>query len=128
LLVASCKPGRERAGRPGQAGTASPAEVAAVKEAMTHGMQEIAPDSLNPDHIGRQCVVVAQTSDERKHADSAPPPLGMVRRLGPLTAYKGEIADVSPSTLSIRAPYPTSGRYKNIEIARSDVQSIHLAP
>jgi hypothetical protein len=128
VLGASCKPGREKAGRSGQAGTASPAEIAAVKEAMTRGMQEIAPDSLNPDHIGRQCVVVAQTSDERKHADSAPPPLGMVRRLGPLTAYKGEIADVSPSTLSIRAPYPTSGRYKNIEIARSDVQSIHLAP
>jgi hypothetical protein len=127
VAVTGCKPHRENPGPSGPAGTASPAEIAAVKEAMTRGMQEIVPDSLNAGHIGRQCVVVAQTSDQRNRADSAPPPLGMVRRFGPVTAYKGEISDVSPGNLTIRAPYPTSGRYKTIEVARSDVQSIHLA-
>ncbi len=129
LLVAAagCKPNREKAGESGQVGAVSPAEIAAVKEAMTRGMLEIAPGDLSAGHVGKQCVVIARTSSGQNRADSAPPPLGMVRRFGPVTAYKGEIVDVSPAGLKIRAPYPTSGQYKIIEIARRDVQSLHLA-
>ncbi len=51
----------------------------------------------------------------------------MVYRLGQTTIYKGEIEQVLPGSLKIRAPYPTSGRYKIIEIPRSDIQSLHVA-
>jgi hypothetical protein len=129
LLVAmtGCKPGREKAGGSGQVGAVSPSEIAVVKEGMTRGMREIAPDNLGAGQVGRQCVVIARTADERNRAGAAPPPLGMVRKFGPVTAYKGEIVDVSPAGLRIRAPYPTSGQYKFIEISRGDIQSVHLA-
>jgi len=51
----------------------------------------------------------------------------MVRKLGQTAIYKGEIQEVSPDSLKIRAAYPTSGRYKTIEISRADIQSVYLA-
>jgi hypothetical protein len=128
VMTTGCRRGREETGRSGQVGAANPAEMAAVKEAMTRGMQEIALDDLSTAHLARQCVVIARTSSEQARADTVPPPLGMVRRFGAVTAYKGELLDVSSTRLKIRAPYPTSGQYKVIEIARGEVQSIHLAP
>jgi len=126
LTTAGCKP-KERAGPSGQVGEASPSEIAAVTDAITRGMHEVAFDSLAAAHIGRHCVVIARTPDERTRADSSPPPLGMVRRLGGTTIYKGEIQDLSPDSLKIGASYPTSGQQKVIEIPRADIQSIYLA-
>jgi hypothetical protein len=90
-------------------------------------MHEVAFDSLTAAHIGRHCVVIARTPEERARADSSPPPLGMVRRLGGTTIYKGEIQNLSPDGLKICAPYPTSGQQKVIEIPRADIRSIYLA-
>ena len=90
-------------------------------------MEQVAFDSLVAGHVGRQCVVTARAADDGTGRDQAPPPLGMVRKLGTTAIYKGEIQEVSPDGLKIRAAYPTSGRYKIIEIARSDIQSIHVA-
>ena len=127
LTMASCKPRDDENRQSRQASEPGAAEVAAVRDAMTRGMQEVASDSLAAVHIGRQCVVTARTADDDTSTDQAPPPLGMVRKLGQMTLYKGEIQEVSPDTLKIRAAYPTSGRYKTIEIPRSAIQSIHLA-
>ncbi len=94
---------------------------------MTRGMEPVAFASLAAVHVGRQCVVTARAADEGAGGDQAPPPLGMVRKLGPTTIYKGEIEAVSVDSLKIRAPYPTSGRYKAVTIPRADIQSLYLA-
>jgi len=127
LFTTNCKPrdDESRQGRPTSG--PSPAEVAAVRDTITRGMQEVAAGSLAVVHIGRQCVVIAHAVDDRTGADRAPPPLGMVRKLGQTAIYKGEIQEVSPDSLKIRAAYPTSGRYKTIEISRADIQSVYLA-
>ena len=127
VTMAGCKP-RSAENRPsGPAPGPSPAEVRAARDAMTRGMQEIACDSLAAVHVGKQCVVTARAAGDGAGSDPAPPPLGMVLMLGQITIYKGEIQELSPDRLSIRAPYPTSGRYKTIEVPRSDIESIHLA-
>ena len=127
LIGASCKPGREKPGQTGQVGASSPSDIVAAKEAMTRGMQEITLDSLTANHMGRPGIVIARTAGEKGRADVAPPPLGMVRRLGPVTAYQGEIISVSSDGLTLRAPYPTSGQYKVITIPRADIESVYMA-
>ena len=127
LIMAGCKPRNDKTGQTQQAPGPSPAQIAAVRDAMTRGMEEVVSDSLAPGHVGRQCVVTTHRADGGTGADQAPPPLGMVRRLGQTVIYRGEIQEVSPEILKIRAAYPTSGRYKAIEIRRSDVQSVYLA-
>jgi hypothetical protein len=47
--------------------------------------------------------------------------------LGQTVVYEGEIEELRPDALKIGAPYPTSGRYKTIEIPRPDIQSLHVA-
>jgi len=127
VVLASCKP-RGNAGHPsGQASEPAPAEVAAIRDALTKGMQPTTFDNLAAADVGKQCVVTTRAGAEGTSADQAPPPLGMVYRLGQTVLYKGEIEEVRPDGLKIRAPYPTSGRYKTIEIPRSDVQSLHVA-
>ncbi len=59
--------------------------------------------------------------------DQARPPLGMGYTLGQTVVYEGEIEELRPDALKIGAPYPTSGRYKTIEIPRPDIQSLHVA-
>ncbi len=71
--------------------------------------------------------MTTQTANEKVGGDSAPPPLGMVHKLGQTTIYKGEIQEVLADSLKIRAAYPTSGRYKTVEIPRADIQSLHVA-
>jgi len=127
VTVVGCKPrsdeGHQTKSTPGP----GPAEIASVRDGMTRGMQEVAFDSLTPAQIGKQCVVIARQAGDQTGNDSAPPPLGMVLRLGQTTIYKGEIQELSSDHLTIRAPYPTSGRYKTIELPRSEIESIHLA-
>ncbi len=126
LVSASCKP-KEEAVPSQQVGTMSPSEIAAVRDAMTRGMNEVAFESLGAAHIKKHCVVVARTPNQAARADSSPPPLGMVRRLGRTTIYKGEIQNLSSESLRICAPYPTSGQQKVIEIPRADIQAVYLA-
>jgi len=127
VTLAGCRP-RSGAGRQsGQTSEPAPAEVAAVRDALTRGMQQTTFDSLAAADVGKQCVVTARAPAEGTGADQAPPPLGMVRKLGQIVIYKGEIQEVLPGGLKIRAAYPTSGRYKTIEIPRSDIQSLYVA-
>jgi hypothetical protein len=46
--------------------------------------------------------------------------------MGQTTLYKGELHGVSPDGLEIRAAYPSSGKYKSLDIPKSDIESIHL--
>ena len=125
-IMTGCKPRGGGSRQTGQAAEPAAAEVATIRDALTKGMQPAAFDSLSAGDVGRQCVVTARAG-EGTGAEEAPPPLGMVRRLGQTVIYKGEIEEVSPDGLQIRAAYPTSGRYKSIEIPRSDIQSLHVA-
>ena len=127
VTLAGCKPRSDAGRQSGQTSEPGAAEVATIRDALTRGMQQTAFDSLAAADIGRQCVVTARAATEGTGSDQAPPPLGMVRKLGQTAVYKGEIQEVSPDGLKIRAPYPTSGRYKTIEIPRSDIQSLHVA-
>ena len=127
VTLPGCKP-RSDAGRSsGQTSEPAPADVAVVRDALTRGMQQTTFDSLAAADVGKQCVVTARAGTEGPGADQAPPPLGMVYRLGQTVIYKGEIQEVLPASLKIRAAYPTSGRYKTIEISRSEIQSLHMA-
>ncbi len=127
VTLAGCKP-RSNAGRPsGAASEPNAAQVAVVRDTLAKGMQQTTFDSLAAADVGKQCVVAARAGSAETGADRAPPPLGMVYRLGPTVIYKGEIEEVRPDALKIRAPYPTSGRYKTIEIPRADIQSLHVA-
>jgi len=126
VMLAGCKP-RSDSRPSGQTSEPGAVDVAAVRDALAKGMQQTTFDSLAAVDVGRQCVVTARAVAEGTGADQAPPPLGMVRKLGQTGIYKGEIQEVSPDSLKIRAAYPTSGRYKTIEIPRSDIQSLHVA-
>jgi hypothetical protein len=127
VTLAGCKQ-RSDAGRPsGQTPEPNAAQVAAVRDTLTKGMRQATFDSLAAAEVGKQCVVVTRAGAAGPDAGQAPPPFGMVHRLGQTIIYKGEIEQVLPDSLKIRAPYPTSGRYKTIEIPRSDIQSLHVA-
>jgi hypothetical protein len=125
--LAGCKPRSDSSRQPGQTAKSDTADVAAVRNALAKGMQQTAFESLVAADIGKQCVVSIPAAAEGTGADQAPPPLGMVHRLGQTVIYKGEIQEILPDHLKIRAPYPTSGRYKTFEIPRSDIQSLHVA-
>ena len=127
LMVTNCKPRNDKARSSAPVPGPSPAEIAAVRDTMTRGMEPVAFASLAAVHVGRPCVVTARAAEQGAGGDPAPPPLGMVHKLGPTTIYKGEIQEVSADSLKIRAAYPTSGRYKTVEIPRADIQSLHLA-
>jgi hypothetical protein len=105
-----------------QAAGPGAAEIAAVRDALTRGMQPISLNRLDKTHIGKRCVVAARSGP----IPPPPPPLGMVRIMGSTTLYMGELNDVSPDAIKIRAPYPSSGNFKSVEIPRADVESIHV--
>ena len=125
LVVSGCdkKSGSDQGGA-----TVSQADIDAVRDAMTRDMQKVAFSSLDKTHIGRTCVVTAQTMEDSAQLGPPPPPPGMLRVLGSTTIYNAELDAVDADSLTVRAAYPTSGKYKKIEIAEEDIQSIHLAP
>lgn len=127
LGVSSCKREQNEADESQPTAGPTPSQVAEAVEAITKGMQTTPFGSLSDTHVGQQCVVVTHSSNEDTRMGPPPPPLGMVRRLGQTTIYKGELCGRSPDGLKIRAAYPTSGNYKTVEIARADIQSVHLA-
>ncbi len=106
--------------------TISQDQIDGVRDAMTRGMKVTAFSSLKKTHVGKTCVVTARTMEDKAQLGPPPPPFGMVRVLGQTTIYQGELNDVSSDSLTIRAAYPSPNHYKNVEIARDDIQSIHL--
>ena len=126
LGVWGCK--KKNATADPEAATISQSQIDAVRDTVTRDMQRMAFSSLKETHVGKNCVVVARTMEDTAQLGPPPPPLGMVRLLGQTTLYRGELDDVAPESLTIRAAYPTAGRYKKLEIAKEDIQSIHLAP
>jgi len=125
LVLSGCKGKETETDAPPPSQAVNTAEVAAMQNALTKGMTPIAFTDLTNAHVGRRCVIVSPKPDS---GDPPPPPLGMVRRLGPTTIYAAEIHEVLPASVKIRATYPTSGNMKIIEIPRADIQSIHVAP
>jgi len=122
LAITGCKPKTETAAT----AAAVPAEeIAALRTALTKGMQTVPMVDLTTEHVGRPCVVVARTPERSAPAD-APPPLGMVRILGTTTIYRGQIHGVSSEGLQVHAAYPNSGKLKIISIPSADIQSIHV--
>jgi hypothetical protein len=121
LVATGCKK-KDTTTDPGTT-TISQAQIDAVRDTMTRDMQEMAFGSLKETHAGRKCVVMASSAQ----LGPPPPPRGMIRLLGQTTIYRGELDAVSSDSLTIRAAYPTSGNYKKLEIAKEDIQSIHLA-
>ena len=126
LAVSGC----DKKGGTGDSGAGdaafSQADINAVRDAMARDMQRVAFSSLDQTHVGRTCVVMAQTMTAEKQA--SPPPPGMLRIMGSTTIYSAELDAVGADSLTVRAAYPTSGKYKRIEIAEEDIQSIHMAP
>lgn len=122
LAMSGCKPKESETAQPRQAGGPGPAEIIAARDALTGGMQPISFDKLARTHVGKRCVVTARSVPLAPPA----PPLGMVRMMGSTTIYSGEVHEISPGSLRIRAAYPTSGNLKIIEIPREDIQAVHL--
>ena len=126
LMLPGCKKKSAASGSGAGAATVGQDQIDAVRDAMTRDMQEVSFTSLTRTHIGRKCVVTARTIEDTTKL-GPPPPLGMVRLMGQTTIYRGEIDDVSPGGLTVRAAYPTPGNFKKLKIAKEDIQSIHVA-
>jgi len=122
LVVFGCTKKESEPVQTSQGAGPGPAEIAAVRDALTRGMQQISLDKLAKTHVGKRCVVTARSIP----IAPPPPPLGMARIMGSTTLYAGELDEVSADSIKIRAAYPTSGSYKYVEVARADIQSIHL--
>jgi len=122
LALPGCKPKEDKADA--YASGSAPPDMAQTIRALTRGLQPIAVANVSkPQHIGRRCVVVARTPERR---DPPPPPLGMVRLMGPTIVYTAEIHDVSADAIEIKADYPSSDMVKIVAIPKADIQSIHL--
>jgi hypothetical protein len=91
-------------------------------------MQPVAFAGVKSSHVGKQCLVEARTPEGGVRIAPPPPPLGMVRTVGQVIFYAGELDNVSPDGLTIRKAYPTAGTFKKVEIPQGDIQSIHLGP
>jgi len=109
-----------------EATTISQAQIDSARDAMTRDMQATAFSSLKKAHVGKKCVVTARTMEDKAQLGPPPPPFGMVRMLGSTTIYQGELLDIATGALTIRAAYPSPNHYKELEIPKEDIQSIHL--
>lgn len=127
LILPGCKDKGAASGSGSGETAANQDQVDAVRNAITADMQEVAFASLTENHVGRKCVITARTMEDTSKLGPPPPPPGMVRLMGETTFYRGELDEVSPGTLTVRAPYPTPGNFKRLQIAKEDIQFIHLA-
>ncbi len=123
LVVWGCKKKENTSAQAPSAVGPSAAEVAALRDGLARGMQPVSFDKLAKTHIGKRCVVAARSTP----IPPPPPPLGMVRIMGSTTFYAGELNDVTSDGIKIRAAYPSSGNYKYVELAKADIQSVHIA-
>lgn len=101
-------------------------EIAKAVDVMTRGMREISPNKLSASYGGKPCVVTGRQPEGGLDLGSTPPPRGMLRFMGQTVIYCGEIEEVSAGSIAVRAPYPTPGNYKTVEIAREDIESVHV--
>ncbi len=102
-------------------------QIAAARKVLAQGMQPVALANVKSSDVGRQCLVEVRTPEGGIQIAPPPPPPGMVRMVGQVTFYQGELDGVTPESLTVRKAYPTSGSFKKLEIPRADIQSIHLA-
>lgn len=128
LVVSGCG----KKGDTGQGDTASAAvsaeQITAIRNSLAQGMKPIGFGNVKASDAGKQCLVEARTPEGGVRITPPPPPLGMVRTVGQVTFYTGELDGVSPEGLTIRKAYPTAGHFKKVEIPQGDIQSIHLGP
>jgi len=128
LVVSGCG----KKGDPGQndSGPApiSAEQITAIRNSLAQGMKPIGFGNVKASDAGRQCLVEARTPEGGVRIPPPPPPLGMVRTVGQVTFYAGELEGVSPDGLTLRKAYPTAGHFKKVEIPKADIQSIHLGP
>ncbi len=117
--------GEEKSGGPAPV---SAEQLAAARKALAQGMQPVALAKVKSSDVGKQCLVEVRTPEGGVQIAPPPPPPGMVRMVGQVTFYQGELDGVSPEGLTVRKAYPTSGSFKKLEIPRADIQSIHMAP
>jgi len=104
--------------------TSNPEEVKAREDMLSRGMQKIPVAKLAQKHVGKRCVITAQTASKRT---PPPPPRGMVHVFGDITVYLAELVSVSAEILEIRAPYTSGGTYKTIEIPRDLISAVAVA-
>lgn len=128
LVVSGCgkkgDPGRNDSGP----APISAEQITAIRNSLAQGMKPISFGTVKASDVGKQCLVEARTPEGGVRIAPPPPPLGMVRTVGQVTFYAGELDNVSSDGLTIRKAYPTAGNFKKVEIPKGDIQSIHLAP
>jgi hypothetical protein len=101
-----------------------PVQVANYRKGAERGMKPVTFEDLTQQHVGKRCVVTADTLAEPL---PTPPPRGMVMVFGDVSVYTAELDRVSPETLALRAKYP-SGSLKRIDIAADSIHAIAVAP
>jgi hypothetical protein len=101
-------------------------QIATVRSALAKGMQPVAFANIKSSDVGKECLVETRTPEEG--VQIAPPPPGMVRMVGQVTFYRGELDSISSESLTIRKAYPTPGNFKKLEVPKGDILSIHLTP
>ena len=115
----------------GQAASSTPLsekEIASTRDALARGMRLLTFSSVKPSHVGEECLVMTHRPDGGVRIPPPPPPPGMVQVVGQAVFYRGQLDNISPDSLTVRAAYPTAGNYKRVELQREEIQSIHLAP
>ncbi len=126
LAFIGCK--RRDAGAPSdpQSTAISAAEIDKVVDVAARGMREVSLGKINGSHRGQECVLVAHKPEGGLDLGKTPPPRGMIRIMGQTVICRGELTDISADSITVQAPYPTPGSYKTVEIAKEDIQSVHI--
>jgi hypothetical protein len=86
----------------------------------------IAAGDLTVSDIGKTIVVTAKSPGSVVLIGSPPPP-GMITPQGPLTIYRGTLAQIEQESIRIRAPFPEApDTFKSVGIQRHDIITIQL--
>lgn len=101
-----------------------PVQVTNYRQGVERGMKAVSFDSLAQKHVGKRCVVTADTLTKPL---PTPPPRGMVMVFGDVSVYTAELDSVTPESLALRAKYP-SGSVKVIDLVADSIHSIAVAP
>lgn len=102
-------------------GAAAPEEVKAYFDSVSQGMKTIPVDRISGTMVGKDCVIMAATPQDRV---PPPPPPGMMRIMGPTTVYRATCAEVGTDAVIVEVAYPTSGKSKQITVPLADIQMI----
>ncbi len=102
-------------------GTPTPAAVKAYFDSVSKGMKTIPVDRISEAMVGKQCAIMAATPQDRT---PPPPPIGMMRIMGPTTVYRGTCAEAGADAVIVEVAYSTSGKSKRITVPVQDIQMI----